>query len=234
MKKKLLFLIVLLITTFDYAQRNRYEFGLAPSYEIPIGNLSSRFKPAIGLNFNIKVYENESWKWFGVFQYTHFNKPNYDKLIKKVEVQNGLDKELYDFPLKLNLSLETTLLLLEANYFIYKNQFFNSNIIFSFGFTNWTYKREQYKDSLLIKINNSNLTTNISTLDVPSNSQTDWSGTILFGINSSINVVNNIDIYLQTNYKLIIGELWPALSLDMENVSGLQTISLILGLKAKF
>lgn len=236
MKPLQLFITLLLFTALSIsAQSQKYIFGAATTYEIPIGALNDRFTSTFGGTLFAGGSSSEDWSWIGSLSFAEFSKPNYDRLNKQVEVQTGSNKKIFLFPLSsISINFKTVSLLAEANYTFYRNSFISTNLIVGFGFTNWTFSRQRFTDSLFANISGTGTLTKISTLDVPSNSQIDWSGTLKLGFSASIVIAKPIEIYTNIGYKLIIGELWPALSLDMENVSGLQILQFSVGLKTKF
>jgi len=61
----------------------------------------------------------------------------------------------------------------------------------------------------------------------------DWSGFANIGFNADFIITENILFTVSTTYKLIATELWPALSLGMENVSALQMFEIRAGVKIK-
>lgn len=235
MKKLKYFILFVAVTAAVTQAQSKFFFGAAPLYEQPLGGLNNRFKADIGATIFAGAKTSGDVSWLGSISFANFSKPNYDKLVKQVEVQSGLDKLIYQFPLSnLTMKLKTATLMAEANYEFFRNNLISTNLNVGFGFTNWTYSRERFADSLFAVIPGSTNPSKISKLDVPGNSQTDWSGTLKIGLNASITIAEPVEIFALVNYKIIIGELWPALALDIENVSGMQFLQIGLGVKTTF
>lgn len=235
MKKLNIFLLVIILSTLTTIAQTNTFIGASPIYEQPVGELSKRFKAGYGAILFAGYKTSDNMSWLGSFSFSSFTKPNYDKLIKQVEVQSGLDKIFYQFSLnRLSMKLNTSTLMAEANYTFLKTNSFSTNLNFGFGFTNWTFTRENFSDSLSAVLPNSSAPKVISKLNVPENTQSDWSGTIKVGINANYEIARPIELFVLINYRIIVGELWPSLALDIENVSGIQIIQLGLGIKASF
>jgi len=59
---------------------------------------------------------------------------------------------------------------------------------------------------------------------VPERRQSDWSWGMNAGLGVTVRILSALSFSLNIRYQLIIGELWPALALQLENVSGMQML----------
>jgi hypothetical protein len=73
-----------------------------------------------------------------------------------------------------------------------------------------------------------------STIYVPSRNQRDWSWGGGIGAGAEFSIMKHFGVAVSMKYRIIIGELWPALALDLENVSGFQMIDTVLSLAYRF
>ena len=69
---------------------------------------------------------------------------------------------------------------------------------------------------------------------MPASRQEDWSGTLNLGLDAAVKLVDPVWLVAGVDYKLIVGELWQTLDLDLENVAGMQFVSFRVGLRAEF
>jgi opacity protein-like surface antigen len=69
---------------------------------------------------------------------------------------------------------------------------------------------------------------------VPARQQEEWSWAFEGSLGARMDVVWRFGLVVEMGYRLIVGELWPALALRLENVSGLQSLFCTLGLQIAF
>ncbi len=69
---------------------------------------------------------------------------------------------------------------------------------------------------------------------VPARDQEEWSWAFEGGIGAHMALAWRVSLMVETVYRLVVGELWPALALRLENVSGLQSFFCTLGLQIAF
>lgn len=231
--KKILFSILFVLSLF--AQKNDLIFSLEGANYIPIGEFSKRFKPTFGGAFTVG-YQDADWLYMAKFEYFKFDKPNYSKIfIKKKVTISTIDERVYIIPLP-NVKHDFTGYALSFNpqYNLIKNDFMNAKIELGAGFINWKYNRNAYDT---IKVDTSTVAGVkkylILETTVPKASQMDWSGFANIGLNADFFITDNISFTLSSTYKLIATELWPALSLGMENVSALQMFEVRAGIKIR-
>lgn len=222
MKKLKYLLIAGLFITSLFAQKNSLILEVNGNYILPTGPLADRFNGTFGGSFLIGKQVSDNWTWLGKFEYFKLTDLNEDKLVRKVNYDYNNLTQTAEIPLsKLDMELIVAGLSVEARMKIISTNYFESDLNLGFGFLYWENKRGGYFDSLFVAPNDSTQIL-VDVLQVPSQSQMDWSGAINFGLNLSIKLFEPVWFSTSANYKLIIGELWPALSLDIENVSGMQ------------
>ncbi len=235
MKKKLFIAAVCVVFAFNLnAQNSDYILGSDASYYLPLGTLAERFNGTLGVSFFFGKSVSERWTWIGRAEYFKLSKENRDKLIKKVEIEVDGSERIYLFPLdKLEMEFEAAGISAEAKYKYFSAGPFESNLFFSFGFFYWDNYRSSYNDTLKNDINNDGNLVVVEVIDVPALRLNDWNGAISVGIDAGVVLFDPLRLYINANYKLIIGELWPTLRLGIENVSGLQFINLRAGLSLR-
>lgn len=212
-----------------FAQEEAFIAGAGASMYIPIGTLADRYQSTVGGNVYFGREVSESWSWVGKFEYFKFTKLNGDNLYKSKHVMvKGADLLLP--PLNdLKMDFEAFGLSANAGYKVFANNFMQADLEFGFGIYRWYNKRSEYN----AKIDTSG-TGKTYNLNVPANDEDDWSAGLNLGLGIDVQVYKPVSFYAAANYKMIVGELWPALALDLENVSSLQMIELKVGLRARF
>jgi hypothetical protein len=200
---------------------------------VPIGELSKRFKHTIGYAVSVRESHYNNPRWGGFIEYANMDDENREKLfIKRKDTLNGIARDLV-LPLgKIDMQFEYFGLGVTANYSIISSSIFDLNGRVTFGIYNWKFSRAAYFDS--IKVDTGSVSPVFKTIDVirvPSSMQRDWSGGIDVGLETDIVAFSPFILSAGVRYKVLLTELWPALALDMENVSGLQSAHFTVGLK---
>lgn len=234
MKINLLALLVLIfVSNFSNAQNNIWYSGGDVSYYAPIGSLKDRFKPSLGYSAVFGKNTSKDWIWYGKVEYFNFDKVNYDRLnVKRKFTVDGSEKQL-SFPLnKLKMNLEIIGLSANANVNYITSDFWETNVNFGFGIYKWIGNRRDFIDSLVTR-NSSDSLLLVDYIDVPEKQQSEWSGGFNIGAEAAIKLYGPVWFTLGAQYKIIIGELWPALKIDLENVSTFQIAELRAGIKLK-
>jgi hypothetical protein len=224
---------IILFSVPNYSQSNVWYTGADFSYFMPIGSLKDRFEPATGYSFVFGKETSQDWIWFGKVEYFNFDKPNYDRLtVKRKFTVDGVEKQL-SFPLtKLDMNLEVIGLSVNANINYIRTEIFETNLNFGFGVYKWIGNRRDFIDSLFTK-NAADSTLFVDYIDVPEKQQSDWSGGLNFGIEAAIKIYEPVWFTVGAQYKIVIGELWSALKIDLENVSTFQMGEIRAGLRFK-
>lgn len=220
-------------TVTAVAQDRPVSVTASALYDLPIGSLHSRFLGAPGWMVSAGREVDASLEWFGVVRHTGFTLLNTKALTKTATIGQGLSAKTVSLPLPLlTMDLNTTSVTAEAHLGLFRMGEVNANGIIGFGFTNWIYSRGAYNDSLFANDPSTGSPVKVAALAVPALRQEDWSGTVDLGIEITGPLVGPVDFTCGAGYKLIVGELWQTLDLDMENVAGMQFLSLRAGLKA--
>jgi hypothetical protein len=235
MKSSLAAIVLLMMFSADsIAQENKYLIGAGGNYNIPVGSLADRFKPAAGGYFYGGQEVSSRWTWIGKLEYYKFTETNKDALVKRVLLDAGEMTREYKFPLTgLELELTVAGASAEARYSILDSDVIEADLNFGFGFYYWEHFRGKYTDSLYADTTGTGDLVLLETLVVPAIRQKDWSGSINFGANFNIRIADPVYLNISGNYKIIIGELWQTLVLDIENVSSLQLFDIRAGILLK-
>lgn len=219
-----------------YAQSRRVVFGAEGAYYKPIGTLNDRFEPTKGGAFYLGLVTSEKWTWLGKAEYLKFDKINPDRLsLNRTVTIDGTDREV-SFPMeKLKMRLEIAGLSLDTKYNLIRTEYFETNIDAGFGFYRWIFHRDGL-DSLSAQVtsksgNNQNVY--YSMQKALAISQLDWSGGFNAGLEVVITPFYPVALSFSATYKNIVGELYPSLELDMENISTFQMFDLKAGLRIK-
>lgn len=231
--KKLLYIFTLIIVFGTvqeiFSQNEHYITGANGAMYIPLGTLADRYNSSVGGSVYFGKEVSEDWSWVGKFEYFKFDKLNGDKLFvsKYVKVKGA---EFLLPPLNnLAMNFETFGLSANAGYKVYSNDFLRADLELGFGVYRWYNKRGEFNASI-----DTSGTGKLYNLNVPENNEEDWSAGLNGGIGVDVKIYNPISFYASAHYKIIIGELWPALALDLENVSSFQMFEIKVGVRAKF
>lgn len=226
-----LLLIASACITLIYPQNKRFVVTAGGSYLAPIGTLGDRLKPTTGGSIGFGQEAGNTWTWIGKFEYFKFSKVNQEKLfIKRKITTDNVEKE-YTIPIPdLVMDLEVGGVSANAIIKVADYKFITANVNIGFGIYNWRSMRSAYYDSLYV-VGDSSSMIFAGYLDVPAKEQMDWSGGITAGVTIDVNIYEPVWLTFGANYKVIMGELWPTLKLDLENVSGFQMGEVHAGLK---
>lgn len=209
--------------------------GAGTVYQIPLGTLQHRFLASPGVMAFAGVEVSPHLTWIGKLTVNEFTRLNTSSLTKTVTVGQGVSAQRYVLPLpKLTMDLKTAGIQAEAQVEIVQTELLTVNGIIGFGFSNWISTRGVYDDSLFVTDPSTGTPVKVAALAVPAHRQEDWSGTFDLGVDLTINILDPIAFYAGGNYTLIVGELWQALDLDLENVAGMQFAVIRAGIKASF
>ena len=227
-------IIFLLSVCFLQAQNSNWVIGANTNYNFPIAGFADRMEGNFGGLIYAGKQVSENWTWLGKLEYFKLSDVNKDQMFKiiKAEVNNTLNDYRFELPL-LEMEFTTAGLSVEARYSVLKSVFIEADLNFGFGFYYWEYSRTGYSDSLTIDTTGNGDLQLVEFLEVPPFFQKDWSGGISIGTDFNIKLFDPLTLNFGVNYKLIIAELWPALSLNLENVSGLQFLDLRAGFRVK-
>jgi len=227
-----IYIFVLIMISSSIYSQEEYFFGANANYLIPIGSFSNRFENSVGTTIYFGKKISTDFSWVGKLDYMKFDKLNNEKLSKKVSAEINDVKLFYNIPLeKLEMEFEAIGLLAEAKWGLVNSSFGEISLAIGFGFYQWESFRSSYIDTISVIPSEGDSPIVIKEFNVPENNQKDWSGGINLGLAADINIIGPLQFNIGGYYKIIIGELWPALSLDIENVSGIQMLNISAGLK---
>lgn len=239
--KKFTITIILLLTSLINAQKLNFVAAVDGNYYLPIGTLSERFDPTYGIAVSFGKEVSKDWTWTGKIEYFKFDKVNSNKLKVNKKIPVGSNTENFEIPINdLKTSLEIVGLSANAAYKAIEIGDFRTDITFGFGVYRWYSPREKYE--LYFEQNTKSFyrdTAGISgsfnnILNVPSITQSDWSGGFNFGLNFNYTVLDKLSFYAGAEYKAVLGELWQALALNLENIAGFQMLNFKAGVSYKF
>jgi hypothetical protein len=234
MKKLLTIVFIVLLNTIAFSQ-NKFVVGVEGNYYSPLGTLSSWFEPTSGGSIEFGQDVSEAWTWTGKFQYYKFNKGNKDEFFLNSVVEVGDEKQTFKIPLPdLEVELEIFGLSANANYHFIQNDYVYSDMQFGFGIYRWFSTRGEYYDSLYVDTTAAGGRKLAEVLEVPQIKQKDWSGGFDFGLEVGTHIFKPVSFYAGANYKVVIGEIWQALAINMENISSFQMLNIRLGVRYKF
>ncbi len=217
------------------AQQHATVIGAGAVYELPLGTLHTRFLGSFGGMVYAGVETSPQLTWVGKLEYVEFSTINSSALTKVVTVGQGTSAQQYKVPLpKLSMTLKTVGVTAEAHMNLLRTDIVDANGVIGFGFTNWVNTRSKYYDSLYAIDASTGSMVKVAALAVPASRQEDWSGTFNLGLELSANIVDPVWITVGVDYKMIVGELWQTLDLDLENIAGMQFVSIRSGIHFYF
>ncbi|MGE5402143.1 MAG: hypothetical protein ACM3S2_17225 [Ignavibacteriales bacterium] len=218
------------------AQTKPVIAGVEGAYFMPIGKLNERFKPTYGGAFYIGVQTSPKWTWLGKAEYLKFDKVNPERMSLARKITIDGNDQMVTFPIKnLKMDLDVAGLTIDTKYNLIRTDYFETNIDAGFGIYRWTFHRNSM-DSLsadVSALSNKTKTAYYSLKKAIAISQQDWNGGFNAGIEFIVTPIQPVSISFTAAYKNIVGELYPSLELDMDNVSTFQMFDLKAGLRIK-
>ena len=205
-------MLVLLCAGFVSLSSAQTGVGLTISprglYAIPVGSLADRLVPTGGAKLGIGARLDENWTWEGTFEATRFMKGNKDQLY---------------FP-DLQVTLELYGAGVQASYYPFGAEGILAGKVHPFmtgglSVYRWLARRGAHA------------TDSAGAVVVPGLVQQDWSLGFRGGAGIEFLPIERVGIFGQVTYGVIVGELWPALALRLENTSGFQTVEGSVGLR---
>ena len=231
----LLLFTVIFFMTESYGQKGRFSAAVEESWLMPIGTLGDRWEATSGTAIYFGVTTSEKWTWGGKAEIFRFFKLNSDKLFVPNTQVIGNTSYTFNIPLTgLSHTLDVFGISLNAKYNVVRSKFVEANVDLGFGVYNWTYKRDAH-DSLSYDATVNGTPYHFLVFgNAVANSQTDWSGGFSIGAEICVKVMNPIELTVAGNYKNIVGELWPAIIYNLDNVSTFQMIDARAGIRIIF
>lgn len=224
---KTLATVLALLVLAPSAEAQVMRLGARGSLVAPAGALSERFLPAPGFGVDAR-WEGGRLSWGAALDYVRFTRENIDELYVSDSALVGGTEYQYTSQLD-GLVMELTMwgMTAQGRYTILDFGTVTLDGAFGFGLWYWTFTRERYRDSVYVDTPSGPALAAV--LDIPSDSQNDWSGGVNLGAEVRLKFLSPVWITLGGAYRIVIGELWPALAIDMENVSGMQMLEFTLG-----
>jgi hypothetical protein len=210
------------------------KLGVSGSYVVPLENLGVRFRPEMGGRLAAELPQVHGPAWRVDLEYLRFDNPNESrlKIRRRIETKRGFRD--VEFPLPgLDMKLEMAGASVHALFGLVKADPVEARLDLGFGIYRWFSKRGAYYDSLFIDTTGVGDLQLAADLKVPEVTQVDWSGGFHAGVDIDVALVGPLHAGAGAGYRLIVGELWPALALDLENVSGFQLLDVRLSLTAR-
>ncbi len=206
--------------------------GAEGFYTLPIGGLDARFTQGMGGALLLRDAAGSGQKWGFRLEYLAFRESDQKSLSIERKRDIGAGSQDFSVPLSgVTMSLSSIGFLVTSTHPVLQEGSFGMDLGYGFGFYRWRYDRSALSDTVMV--DSAGTSVAIDILDVPSLSQQDWSGGFEAGFDIRLDATESVWISLSGRYRLIIGELWPTLDLDLENVSGMQMVDIRLGLHAR-
>jgi hypothetical protein len=203
-------IFICLLTGAGYGQNiGPISASVHGMYAVPVGSLSEWFKPTDGIKIVLGIRSDKDMVWEGVLERVVYRKGNDGK--------GGLHWK--DLEVKLELYGAG----LQFQYYpVGTESYLQPSITSGATLYRWFAKRGEHGiDTLNSKI-------------VPARLQNDWSFGFHIGAGIEVPVVSSLYVNAGVRYQIVIAELWPALALHLENVSGFQSLQASAGLKYEF
>lgn len=230
MKKVASILAVVLVVSASEGQEIR--LGARGSLMVPVGGLSSRFLAAPSGAVDLR-WEGPRLSWGASLDYAKFTRENSDEFLYSDSTIIGGTQYFTTTKLE-GLVMDLTMwgMTAQGRYMVADFGTVEIDGAFGFGLYYWTFTREHYTDSIYVDTPTGPALATV--LDVPSDSQQEWSGGINVGAEVRLKFFSPFWITVGGSYRVVIGELWPALAINMENVSSMQMLEFTLGASFAF
>lgn len=209
----------LVLAANSYCQKtDNWTVSVAGSYLFPTGSFGSQFAGAPSYRLKVGRYTDIDFLWELRLEGVHFDRTNSEAL-------NSLVRDL-------SLRLDFYGGAAEGTYFFEGlESSLRPFIAGSAGMYRWFYKRGSHYAVGKDAVGSSRLDT---THFLDEFQQSDWSAGFTVGAGVGVDAATNLELYVDARYGIIIGEIWQALSLELENVSGMQMASVTFGIRYDF
>lgn len=222
------------MTTLVTAQSN-LQLQVEGGFVIPSGSFAQRFDPGTSFSLSAGTETSPGWKWFGRLEYINLTEVNEDELyVKRNLTINGVEKTVNVPTPGLEMNFSAVGLTAQLEHRIYSGELFQADLHLGFGVYRWESLRGSFRDSIYYDTTGNGTKSGLEFISVAEINQNDWSGGFNFGAGITVPVIKPISFFAAANYKAIIGELWPALILNKENISVFQMFDIRIGLRGEF
>lgn len=229
--KQILLIVLLLAAAGASAQDKSVVITARGSYLLPVGALGDRFRGGYGGSIDIAPVQ-DSPVWSGSFEYVKFSRGNEDKFVITRPIRRDSLTQQRDTVQGKIVGLRTSLEVFGAaaniTYDVWLTSWSTLKLGAGFGFYFWKGTRGAFADTIRGTAAWGPVV--VATPNVPELKQEDWSGGFNAGFDLSVFIAPPLSLQLGARYKLIVGELWPTLALDLENVSTFQMLDLRAGI----
>jgi len=174
-----------------------YYFGAGIGREQPVGQLAERFEPTHF--WTLRTGHHTAQNTFLTFEY------------KQIEYDQVNRSALYYDNLQMKLSIHSVAGIYQYSLLNYKG--LRCNLAGGFSLNQWNFTRAAF-----------NYSDSSQTVDLPYFERTDWSWGGQLGAGISYQPFRFVTLGISSRYHLVIAELWPALKVRLENVTGLQML----------
>ncbi len=190
---------------------NQWGTGISGSYSQPIAGLSNWFRPALNWGISCGQQYNEKWFIDGLIEYSRFDRENLSGYAAG----------------KVDLLLEHYEIQVSGRYQIAKTGRFKPYFNLAGGIYQWKGIRGEI-------LADATVTPYIPHIDAKKIEETNWG--FRTGIGLEVKIVPALSLDILGYYRFIVGDLWPTLQpkIELEGVSGFQTINLAVGMRYYF
>lgn len=230
-RTRYLHLVALVLAPALFAQEPTVSIGAHGLWLAPVGPLANRFRPTTGGSVDFRL-KRDNPQWGGSVEYFKFDKEATDKLFitRTVRDSSKQAEGTFNIPLsRLTMSLEVVGASANISYDIWYTEVLETRITAGFGIYRWKGTRSGYYDTLRAQLGDSLLIAEI--LRVPPLEQVDWSGGFNLGADIDLRIYGPVWFAVGGRFRLVVGELWPTLALDLENVSTFQILEVRAGIR---
>jgi opacity protein-like surface antigen len=186
------------------ADAQDWRLSSGSAYLLPVAGLNNRFNPTVAFAVGLGKQPEDRWFWGGRVEIIRFTDENTDKLFVK----------------NLQMKLEIYGGAVEAHYTLAAaHHSLRPYLAGSAGVYRWLSTRGAYQDN---------------EVTLSEFKQKDWSWGFGAGIGLDYKIFRPLTLMGEMRYQMIVGELWPALAVRLENVSTFQWLSLNAGMRFIF
>ncbi len=188
-----------------------WAIGAAGTCSHPVGELADWFQPATNAEVSAGQQYNKQWFIGGIIVYNHYDRENLSGYAAG----------------KVELLLEHYEILISGRYAIAKTKGLKPYFNIAAGLYRWKGKRGKVAADFSV-------TPFIPRIDAMLLTATNWG--FRTGIGMEIHLSPALAVDLLGYYRFIVGDLWPTMqpNIELEGVSGFQTLNLSLGIRYYF
>jgi len=194
--RNLLFVLMVGAGTVLQAQ-GRISAGVGYGRLMPLGGLAERFKSTEALSYRIGVEDQNSGRYLLQYRSFRFDRTN--------------TQQLHFDSLQMNLDIESISLEYQRPVFGI-DPYLDIRLGAGVSLQNWQFERAAFAGP----------DTSGVIVEAPAFEQEDWSWGAQLGAALTVRPLRFMQFGVATRYHFVVAELWPALRLQLENVSGLQ------------